>query len=139
MIRFAQPPDLPAAIRLMQAAKMGAATYRYGTMDGLALLSVDDDTGALNGYVRFHLGRPETHLRQLVVDPAAQTDGLVAKALLAKVVEIAAAHGSQGVEAFLPERDVERIDRAQRAGCQLDRGVRLRWLVGQDADREALR
>ncbi len=145
MIRWAVPQDLQAAIKVMQAAKTGCGWYRYGTMDGAALLDIDDETGALRGYIRFHLGRPETHVRQLVVAPEHQGDGLVAKGLFAKLIQLAEGHGSQGLEGFMLEGDTGLIDQAERAGAQLDRGVRVRWPLGEAASeraqklREALR
>ena len=133
MMRYATPQDGPAAVALMQAAGMGASWYRYGTMDGTALLDIDDDTGALRGYVRFTLGRPETFIRQLVVHPDHQGDGVVMKELLRRVIVLAELSGSQGLEAFCPESKRAVADMFVKAGAVLDPGQRVQWLLTSKA------
>ena len=145
MIRWLNAQELEPAVRLMQAAKMGCSWYGYGRMDGLILVDVDYATGELRGYVRFDLGRPETHVRQLVVAPAHQGDGLVAKGLLAKLIQVAEAHGAQGIEGFLREDQTVLLEQIERVGAYVDRGVRVRWPLTPTANakakewREALR
>jgi len=139
MIRWATAADRVPLVHLMQAAHMGCSWYGYADMDGLTVVDVDEATQALRGYVRFDLGRPEAHVRQLVVAPAHQGGGLVAKALLARVIELAQANGVQGIEGFVPEGHAEWISQLERAGAYIDRGVRVRWPLTEAAGAEARR
>ena len=129
MIRYATPQDGPAALKCMLAAGMGASWYRYETMDGAALVDIDDATGAMRGYVRYTLGRPETFIRQLVVHPDHQDDGLVMKELLRRVIVLAELYGSQGIEAFCPESKRAVAEMFVKAGAVLDAGQRVQWLL----------
>ena len=70
-------------------------------------------------------------------DPEYQGDGLVAKGLFAKVIQLAEAHGSQGIEGFMLESEPGLIEQAEGVGAQLDRGVRVRWLLGPAATEKA--
>lgn len=149
MIRYGTPLDGPAAVKLMTEAGMGAAWYTYQAMDGAALVDADD-TGALRGYVRYTLGRPETFIRQLVIHPDHQGDGVVMKELLRRVIVLAELYGSQGIEAFCPESRRGVAEMFVKAGAVLDAGQRVQWLLTpaataanrawrERASREALR
>lgn len=129
MIRYGTALDQPAALQLMRDAGMGATWYRYEAMDGAALVEADDATGALRGYVRFTLGRPETFIRQLVVHPDHQGDGVVMKELLRRVIVLAELYGSQGIEAFCPESKRAAAEMFVKAGAVLDAGQRVQWLL----------
>ncbi len=133
MIRYGTPQDGPAAVKCMQAAGMGAAWYRYETMEGAALVDVDDETGALRGFVRYTLGRPETFIRQLVVHPDHQGDGVVMKEMLRRVIVLAELYGSQGIEAFCPESKRGVAEMFVKAGAVLDAGQRVQWLLTSKA------
>lgn len=117
--------DLWPCIRLMQAAKQGCLWYRYGQMDGSGL--VEEHGGVLRGYLRYTLGRPETHIRQFVVAPEFQGDGTVAYALLSELVRRAIKHGSLGIEGFQSESNAVMAGMMARIGAQLTRGTRARF------------
>ena len=125
MIRFATPADQPALVTLMQRAKMGCAWLTYGEMDGACI--VEHLHGTLRGYIRFDLGRPETHIRQIVVDPEYQGDGLIARKLILAVATLAELHGAQTIEGFQEDDKPWLTKMAVKAGCQTTRGQRVRW------------
>lgn len=135
MIRWATEADRPVLVRLMQHAKMGCEWYDYGNMDGWCL--VDEVDGDIRGYVRFDLGSPETHVRQIVVAVEHQGDGLTMRRLLAGVVGAAKAYGSQGVEGFQPHDHPELEDMVTRAGAYTYEGVRVRWPLTSTANAKA--
>lgn len=135
MIRWGLENDLPELVRVMQEARMGCEWYTYLNMDGLTL--VDEDEGGIRGYVRFTLGRPETYVRQLVVHPEHQGNGMVAKRLMLKVIELARAYGSQGLEGSHRLEDIKTMHQSIRSGAIPQDVVRVRWPLTPIAQQKA--
>lgn len=95
MIRWATEADRWPLIRLMQRNGAGWTQYDYSNMDGAIL--VYERRGEVLGFIRFWLGRPESYVRQTVVDKPYRR-GMVARALYSSVIKLAKEYGSQGVE-----------------------------------------
>lgn len=131
-IRWATPADRPAVIALMREAKTGCSWLDYGDMDGTAFVDEGSD-GRLRGYVRFHLGRPEVYVRQLVVRPDLQGHGTVARRLLLSLVDVSREYGAQVIEAFQHADEGKVIEQTMRLCASVDPGVRVRmplaWAV----------
>lgn len=137
MVRFSKPADLPALIALMREARMGCEWMTYDDMDGLTL--VDEFHGELRGYLRADLGRPETHVRQLVVAPDHQGAGLVARRLLLTLATLAELHGSQAIEGFQEDDKHALSAMWARAGAQVTAGRRTRFPLGDKIRYETAR
>ena len=135
MIRPAVEADRWPLIRLMQRCRMGCADYTYGQMDGTIVLDVHDD-GAIRGYVSFWLGRPETHIRQLVVAPEFR-DGTVLWGLLRELTKLALAYGSQGIEGFQTDEHPEVQALFHKVGARPENGRRARWPLSPKVSAEA--
>ena len=112
---------------------MGSDWFDYADMDGQAM--VDDQDGMLLGYVLFALAKPETHIRQLVVHPEHQHQGLVARRLLYALARVALTYGSQGIEGFVNTAEME--DMLGRVGAVLQPGTRVRWPLVPTAQAKA--
>lgn len=108
----------------MRAAKTGCAWMTYDDMDGYALM--DERDGDVRGYVRFHFGRPEMWVRQLVVHPDHQGNATTARRLLLDLVRVAHTYDAQAIEGFVHQDTPAVLDQFRRLGAQEDAGVRVR-------------
>ena len=134
MIRKWEESDRWPVVRLMQRAKMGSDFYFYDKADGQCL--VDEEHGQLLGYIRYDLGVPETHVRQIVVDPDHQGNGIVGWRLIRAVLREAKQFGSQGVEGFQRIEDQHLTHMFAKSGAVVDAGYRVRFpLTDHASDR----
>ena len=132
-VRWITATDRAPLLHLMREAKMGSDWFDYADMDGQAL--VDEQDGELIGYALFTLAKPETHIRQLVVHPDHQHQGLVARRLLYALARVALTYGSQGIEGFVNTSEME--DMLSRVGAILQPGTRVRWPLVATAQAKA--
>ena len=132
MIRLATGWDLPACVALLHACPDVYAGYRYEGMDGLTIVD-EGPQATLRGLVRLDLGRPETHVRLIAVAPEHRGGGYIAKRLLGAVIQQAAAHGSQGLEGFVPEHAPDVLDMHKRLGSEVWPGWKVRWRLSSDS------
>ena len=127
MIRWATEADRPAILAILHAGHLASSWYVYDDMDGYCL--VDEREGTIRGYVTFDLGKPETHIRQIVVHPDWAGTGLVVRRLLRALVQAASTYGSQGIGGFHFDVTPELKGYSERLGAYLQPGVLARWVL----------
>lgn len=131
MIRLATGWDLPACLALLAQVPEVDQGYRYEGMDGLTIVE-EGPQGDLRGLVRMDLGRPETHIRLVVVTPTHRSHGVVARRLLEAAIQQAQAYGSQGLESFVTAADDAVLDMHRRVGAEIYPGWKVRWRIPLD-------
>ena len=110
--------------RLTEAAYGALPHYDYRDVDGVGFLAAVDDVAA--GAILFWLGRPETWIRDLVVDPAFQGTAVL-PALVQPVVRLAQQHGSRAVAGHLTQEKFAAL--SVRAGAAISSKILTRyWL-----------
>jgi len=137
MIRWAIEDDRPDILTLLHTTHDNAQEYNYKDFAGTVL--VYRQGTRLIGFIAFTLGRPETWIRHISVAPAYQNKGFVAKHLMAGVIKLALAHGSQGLEGFQTDKRAYLQEMSSRTGAVLQPGVRVRWPLTQEASPKAQR
>lgn len=129
MIRPASDRDWPQINALRKATGEYLANVSdqdNDETDGTAM--VDEEGGRIVGVIWYFLGKPETWIRSICVDPQVQ-DINIARRLIASLMHEAAQHGSVVIEGFDSGDRNSWVKYAKMRGAHITPGNRIRYSI----------